>query len=319
VIINMDKDALSIKDIRSGISSGKFTAEEVTGEFLKEARDKNPEINAYISIREEEAMMSAKKIDEKLLPKKIDYILHFASPAGPNPNSPKSYLKYPIKTYLVNSIGTHYLLNLAKKTGAQFLFASTSEVYGDPKVHPQKETYNGNVNTLGPRACYDEAKRFGEMATMTFGRKHKVKTKIIRIFNTYGPRMNPDDGRVVPQFIVQALKNKPITVYGKGNQTRSFCYIDDLVKAILKAVFKAKPYEVFNIGSNKEIEIIYLAKAIKKLTDSKSKITYKDLPKDDPEKRRPDLTKARNELNWMPETSLKDGLEKTIKYFSGAS
>lgn len=244
----------------------------------------------------------------------LDYILHFASPAGPNPNSPKSYLKYPVKTYLANSIGTHYLLKLAKKEKAEFIFASTSEVYGDPLEHPQKETYNGNVNTLGPRACYDESKRFGEMAAITYGKKYKLNTKIIRIFNTYGPRMNPKDGRVIPQFILQALKNKPITIYGNGRQTRSFCYIDDLVKGIVLIVKKAKPYDVFNLGNGNEITIIKLAKLIKKLCQSKSKFSFKSLPFDDPRKRKPDLTKIKQKLGWNPETRLKDGLLKTIDY-----
>lgn len=245
----------------------------------------------------------------------LSIILHFASPAGPNPHSPKSYLKYPIKTYLVNSLGTHYLLELAKKTKAEFLFASTSEVYGDPLQHPQKEIYFGNVNPIGPRSCYDESKRFGEMATITFGKKYKINTKIVRIFNTYGPRMNPDDGRVIPQFILQALQDKPITIYGDGQQTRSFCYIDDLVKGIMLIVKKAKPYEVFNLGSDQETKIIDLAKIIKQLTGSDSCFTFKPLPIDDPEKRRPDLEKIKKTLGWQSQTNLKEGLKKTITYF----
>lgn len=245
----------------------------------------------------------------------LDHILHFASPAGPNPQAPKSYLKLPIKTYLVNSIGTHYLLQLARKTKSEFLFASSSEIYGNPLEHPQKETYFGNVNTIGPRSCYDSSKRFGEMATITYGKKYKLKTKIVRIFNTYGPRMNPEDGRVIPQFILQALKNKPVTIYGKGNQTRSFCYIDDLVKGILLITDKAKPYDVFNLGSDKEIKIIELAKIIKKLTNSRSEFTFEPLPVDDPEKRKPGLEKIKKELGWQPETNLQEGLKKTIDFF----
>jgi len=246
--------------------------------------------------------------------KKIKYLLHFASPAGPNPNSAKSYLKFPIKTYLANSIGSHYLLKIAEKTKAQFLFASTSEIYGDPDQHPQTENYNGNVNPLGPRACYDESKRFGEMATVTFGKKYHLTTKIVRIFNTYGPRMNLEDGRVIPIFINQALQNKPITIYGDGSQTRSFCYIDDFVKGIFTLLNKAQPYQAYNLGNDQEIKIIDLAKLIKKLTDSSSKLVYRPLPKDDPLKRQPALKKIKA-LNWQPETNLTQGLKKTIDYF----
>ena len=245
----------------------------------------------------------------------INYILHFASPAGPNPNSPKSYIQYPVKTYLVNSIGTHYLLELARKNKAEFIFASTSEVYGDPKQHPQKETYFGNVNPIGPRSCYDESKRFGEMAVATFSKKYKLKAKIIRIFNTYGPKMNPDDGRAIPQFILQALNNKPITIYGRGEQTRSFCFIDDLIKGIILIINKANAGEVFNLGSNKEIQIITLAKMIKKLTNSSSRLEFKPLPTDDPKKRKPDLEKIKKAVNWKPEILIGQGLQKTIKYF----
>jgi len=245
----------------------------------------------------------------------ITHVLHFASPAGPNPHSPKSYLKFPIETYLVNSIGTHYLLQLAQKTKAEFLFASTSEVYGNPLEHPQKETYFGNVNPLGPRACYDESKRFGEMVTLTYGQKYQLKTKIIRIFNTYGPRMNPDDGRVIPQFIIQALYNRPITIYGKGEQTRSFCYVNDLVNGIILISQKAKPYQVYNLGNDQEINIIYLAKAVIKLTNSNSQLVFKKLPVDDPEKRKPSLEKINKELGWKPTTNLEDGLINTINWF----
>lgn len=255
------------------------------------------------------------KANYSKLTSSYDLILHFASPAGPNPRSPKSFHRYPVRTYLVNSIGTHYLLQLARKNRAEFVFASTSEVYGDPLKHPQKETYYGNVNTLGPRACYDESKRFGEMATMTYGKKYKLNTKIIRIFNTYGPRMNPKDGRVVPLFLLHALKNDPITIYGKGKQTRSFCYIDDLIKGITLIINNAKPYDVFNLGNDQEITIIELAKLIKELTSSKSKLSYKLLPLDDPQKRKPDLEKIKKQLSWHPEINLKDGLLKTIDYF----
>lgn len=245
----------------------------------------------------------------------LDYILHFASPAGPNPDSPKSYLKYPVQTYLVNSIATHYLIELAEKNKARFIFASSSEVYGNPLKHPQSEDYFGNVNPVGPRACYDESKRFGEMVSITYGRKNKVNAKIIRIFNTYGPRMNPDDGRVIPQFILQALKNQPLTVYGRGDQTRSFCFIDDLVKGILLIQQKAKPFSIYNLGNDQEITILELARLIKNITNSSSKIVFKPLPLDDPEKRKPDLNKIKKDLHWQPVTALKQGLIKTIAYF----
>lgn len=245
----------------------------------------------------------------------FSHILHFASPAGPNPHSPKSYLKFPIETYLANSIGTHYLLELAKKYQAEFLFASTSEVYGDPLEHPQKETYFGNVNTLGPRSCYDESKRFGEMATVTYGKKFNLKTKIVRIFNTYGPRMNPLDGRVIPQFITQALQNQDITIYGSGKQTRSFCYIDDLISGIKLILEKGEPWETYNLGNDEEISINDLAFSIKKIINSSSQITFKELPVDDPERRKPDLTKTKSKLKWQPITPLENGLQKTINYF----
>lgn len=244
----------------------------------------------------------------------FNYILHLASPAGANPHSPLSYYQLPIKTYLVNSIGTHYLLQLVKKTGAEFLFASTSEVYGNPKKHPQKETYFGNVNPVGPRSCYDESKRFGEMATITYSKKHNLKSKIIRIFNTYGPKMNPDDGRAVPLFITQALKNKPIIIYGTGKQTRSFCYIDDLVKGIIQVIDKGKPREIYNLGNPEETTINQIVEKIISLVNSKSKITHKKELKDDPQKRCPDINKVK-QLNWQPEISLDEGLQKTIKYF----
>jgi len=256
-----------------------------------------------------------KKSSYSLLPTGYSLILHFASPAGPNPYSTKSYMQYPIKTYLVNSIGTHCLLELAKQNKAEFVFASSSEIYGDPKEHPQKETYVGHVNNLGPRACYDESKRFGEMATMTFAKKYNLKAKIIRIFNTYGPRMNPDDGRVIPQFILQSLKKQPLTIHGKGQQTRSFCYIDDLIKGIIKIVDKGKSCEVYNLGNDQELTILKLAEKIKQLTQSKSRLVFKPLPLDDPEKRKPDLSKIKKELHWQPETSLEEGLKKTISYF----
>ena len=243
------------------------------------------------------------------IPGKVDAVLHFASPA-----SPVDYLKYPIQTLKVGALGTHKALGLAKEKKAIFMLASTSEVYGDPQVSPQLESYWGNVNPIGPRGVYDEAKRFAEALTMAYHRYHKLPVRIVRIFNTYGPRMRLNDGRVVPNFIYQALKNKPITVYGDGTQTRSFCYISDLVEGIYKLLFKNIP-EPVNLGNPQEMRIIDFAYLIKKLTNSKSKIVFKPLPQDDPKQRRPDITKAKKLLNWEPKVSLEKGLKLTIEYF----
>jgi dTDP-glucose 4,6-dehydratase len=243
------------------------------------------------------------------IPGKVDAVLHFASPA-----SPVDYLKYPIQTLKVGALGTHKALGLAKEKKAIFMLASTSEVYGDPQVSPQPESYWGNVNPIGPRGVYDEAKRFAEALTMAYHRYHKLPVRIVRIFNTYGPRMRLNDGRVVPNFIYQALKNKPITVYGDGTQTRSFCYISDLVEGIYKLLFKNIP-EPVNLGNPQEMRIIDFAYLIKKLTNSKSKIVFKPLPQDDPKQRRPDITKAKKLLNWEPKVSLEEGLKLTIEYF----
>jgi dTDP-glucose 4,6-dehydratase len=243
------------------------------------------------------------------IPGKVDAVLHFASPA-----SPVDYLKYPIQTLKVGALGTHKALGLAKEKKAIFMLASTSEVYGDPQVSPQPESYWGNVNPIGPRGVYDEAKRFAEALTMAYHRYHKLPVRIVRIFNTYGPRMRLNDGRVVPNFIYQALKNKPITVYGDGTQTRSFCYIFDLVEGIYKLLFKNIP-EPVNLGNPQEMRIIDFAYLIKKLTNSKSKIVFKPLPQDDPKQRRPDITKAKKLLNWEPKVSLEKGLKLTIEYF----
>lgn len=242
---------------------------------------------------------------------RVDFVLHFASPA-----SPVDYQKYPIQTLKVGSLGTHNALGLAKAKKAKFLLASTSEVYGDPLVNPQPESYWGNVNPIGPRGVYDEAKRFAEAMTMAYHRVHKLDTKIARIFNTYGPRMRKDDGRAVPNFMTQALSNKPITVYGTGSQTRSFCYIDDLVKGIY-ALMLSKENEPVNLGNPKEETVLGIAKKIVALTGSRSKIVFKDLPVDDPKVRRPDITKAATLLKWKPKVSLKEGLEKTLKRFTG--
>ncbi|OGD63325.1 NAD-dependent dehydratase [Candidatus Beckwithbacteria bacterium RBG_13_42_9] len=242
---------------------------------------------------------------------KYDYIFHLASPA-----SPKGYMDNPIATYKVNSFGTHYLLELAQKQSARFLYASTSEVYGDPKVHPQPESYWGNVNPNGPRSCYDESKRFGEMACKTFKRLYNLDVRIVRIFNTYGPRNDPQDGRVIPNFIIQALQNKPITVYGKGEQTRSFCYVSDLVDGLMKMMFSPNSKgELINLGNPEEYTVLELAKKIKELTHSSSEVIFGKQPEDDPNRRKPEISKAQKLLNWQPKISLEEGLRPTIAYF----
>jgi dTDP-glucose 4,6-dehydratase len=239
----------------------------------------------------------------------LSAILHFASPA-----SPVDYLELPIQTLKVGSLGTHKALGLAKEKGARILVASTSEVYGDPLVHPQNEDYWGNVNPIGPRGVYDEAKRFAEAITMAYHRTHGVQTKIVRIFNTHGPRMRLNDGRVVPNFIAQALRGEPITVYGDGSQTRSFCYVSDLVEGIVRLLRSEHPGPI-NCGNPTEVTILQFAERIKALTGSKSEIVFKPLPVDDPKVRQPDITRARTLLGWEPQVGLDDGLRRTIDYF----
>jgi dTDP-glucose 4,6-dehydratase len=239
----------------------------------------------------------------------LDYVLHFASPA-----SPIDYLELPIPTLKVGSLGTHNALGLAKAKKAVFLLASTSEVYGDPLVRPQNEEYWGNVNPVGPRGVYDEAKRFAEAITMAYHRFHGLDSRIVRIFNTYGPRMRMQDGRVVPNFIAQALKGQPITVYGQGQQTRSFQYIDDLVAGICK-LLESDHHLPVNIGNPHEMTVLEFAHKIIELTGSKSEIVYKPLPEDDPQVRQPDISKAKKILGWEPNVKLDDGLAKTIEYF----
>ncbi len=239
----------------------------------------------------------------------VDYVWHFASPA-----SPIDYLQIPIQTMKVGSLGTHKALGLAKGKGARFLVASTSEIYGDPHVHPQTEEYWGNVSTIGPRGCYDEAKRFAEALTMAYHREHKVETRIVRIFNTYGPRMRINDGRVVPAFVSQALTNKPITIFGKGTQTRSFCYYADLIEGIYRLMMSDYDLPV-NIGNPTERTMLEFAKEIIQATQSKSKIVFRPLPQDDPKQRKPDITKAKKLLKWEPKVKLAEGLTDTIAYF----
>ncbi|MFZ9847864.1 MAG: UDP-glucuronic acid decarboxylase family protein [Flavobacteriales bacterium] len=243
------------------------------------------------------------------VPGDLHYILHFASPA-----SPIDYLKIPIQTLKVGSLGTHNLLGLAKAKNARMLIASTSEVYGDPDVHPQPETYWGNVNPIGPRGVYDEAKRFQEAMTMAYHTFHGLETRIVRIFNTYGPKMRLNDGRALPAFVGQALRGEDITVFGDGSQTRSFCYVDDLIEGIYRLLLSDYAQPV-NIGNPDEITIRDFAEEVVKLTGTASKVIYKDLPVDDPKQRQPDITKAKEILGWQPKVSRSEGLKKTLEYF----
>jgi len=245
------------------------------------------------------------------VPGSLDYILHFASPA-----SPIDYLKLPIQTLKVGSLGTHKALGLAKSKGARFLLASTSETYGDPLVHPQPEDYWGNVNPVGPRGVYDEAKRFAEAITMAYHRHHGIETRIVRIFNTYGPRMRAGDGRVVPAFICQALSGKDLTAFGDGSQTRSFCFVDDLIEGIWR-LLHSDCSDPVNIGNPAEMTILEFAQEIIRLTGSESKVVFESLPVDDPKVRQPDISLAREILDWEPRIALEDGLRKTIEFFSG--
>ncbi len=239
----------------------------------------------------------------------VDAILHFASPA-----SPVDYSNLPIQTLKVGALGTHKALGLAKAKGARFLLASTSEVYGDPLVHPQPETYWGNVNPIGPRGVYDEAKRFAEAMTMAYHRYHGVDTRIVRIFNTFGPRMRINDGRVIPNFISQALEGKPLTVYGDGSQTRSFCYVSDLVEGIFR-LLHSDEVEPVNLGNPREMTILEFAGLINEMTGNEAGIVFEPLPENDPKRRQPDITKAKRILGWEPQVSLEEGLRRTIEYF----
>jgi dTDP-glucose 4,6-dehydratase len=243
------------------------------------------------------------------VPGQLDGILHFASPA-----SPIDYLEHPIPTLKVGALGTHNALGLAKAKGARFLLASTSEVYGDPLVHPQPESYWGNVNPIGLRGVYDEAKRFAEAMTMAYHRAHGMDTRVVRIFNTYGPRMRPNDGRVISNFIVQALTGQPLTIYGTGTQTRSFCFVDDEIEGIFR-LFLSSETDPVNIGNPNEFTVEQLARTVLELTGSHSRVEHRDLPMDDPKVRRPDIARAREVLGWDPTVDLREGVKRTIEYF----
>jgi len=240
---------------------------------------------------------------------RLDGVLHFASLA-----SPMDYLEHPIETLEVGSVGTHNMLEIARENGARFLLTSTSECYGDPLTHPQVETYWGNVNPVGPRSCYDESKRYAEALTMAYHRVHKLRTNIARIFNTYGPRMQLNDGRVVPAFIDQALRGEPLTIFGDGSQTRSFCYVDDLVDGLYRLMLSEERYPV-NLGNPEEMTILEFAERIRGLTGSRAELAFKPLPEDDPKQRRPDIAKAMQILGWKPKVGLEEGLKETIDYF----
>lgn len=250
------------------------------------------------------------------VPGKIDAVMHFASPASPNKNSPYGYPNLPIQTMKAGALGTHNALGIAKANDARFLLASTSEIYGDPQEHPQKESYWGHVDPTGPRSMYDEAKRFAEALTMSYHRFHGIDTHIVRIFNTFGQRMRLDDGRVIPNFIQQALRNEPLTIYGEGKQTRSFCYVEDLIRGIYKLLL-SDIHEPVNIGNPNEITMIELAEQINFMTGNNAGITFSDNARlgNDPERRKPDITRAMELLNWLPKYSLETGLERTIPYF----
>lgn len=250
------------------------------------------------------------QIKERLKEVEFDAVYHFASPA-----SPLWYQKYPIETLEVNSIGTKNLLEIAQRDNAKFIFASTSEVYGDPLQHPQKETYWGNVNSFGARSCYDEAKRYGEAICYTYLKDFNVDVRIVRIFNTYGPNMDPNDGRVVSNFVTQAIRGENLTIYGDGSQTRAFCYVDDLIRGFYLMMIKDVTGEIINLGNPGEFTMLELAKIVNEKVGNSKELIYQDLPQDDPKKRRPDILKAQELLGWEPQIALKDGLEKTIKYF----
>lgn len=271
----------------------------------------NPANIAHLAGNENFQFIKSNVSNYILVPDEVDYVFHFASPA-----SPIDYLELPIPTLKVGALGTHNTLGLAKAKKATFLLASTSECYGDPLVHPQTEDYWGNVNPIGPRGVYDEAKRFAEAMTMAYHRYHQMDTKIVRIFNTYGPRMRLRDGRVVPAFIGQALSGTPLTIFGDGSQTRSFCYVSDLIDGIFRLAM-SDFHEPVNIGNPREMTIKQFAEEIIRITGTKSQIEYKPLPEDDPKVRQPDITRARKVLSWEPKVKFEEGIVKTIDYFRG--
>lgn len=250
------------------------------------------------------------------VPERVDAVLHFASPASPNPKSPYGYVNLPIQTMKAGALGTHNTLGVSHRYNARFLLASTSEIYGDPLEHPQKETYWGHVDPIGPRSVYDEAKRFAEALTMAYHRYHGLDTRIVRIFNTFGPRMLLEDGRVVPTFLRQALLGEPITIYGDGSQTRSFCYVDDLIEGIVR-LLESEEHHPVNLGNPEEISILEFARTINRLIGGKSELVYKpdERGESDPQRRRPDISLAKKALDWAPKISLEEGLQKTIPYF----
>ena len=268
--------------------------------------------SSFIFIEKDISSIEKEDIEEE-----IDFIFHLASPASPNKNSPRSYINFPIETLLANSVGTYNLLQLAKAKNSKFLYASSSEVYGDPSISPQTEDYFGNVNPVGVRSVYDEGKRFGEAITMAFVRKNNLDARIVRIFNTYGPNMRADDGRVISNFINQAIKNEPLTIYGDGSQTRSVCFVDDLVEALYSVIVSDKTKgEVLNLGNPDERTILELANFIKQKIGSDSKIVFEELPEDDPKKRKPDISKVKKLVGWEPQVTFDEGISKTIDYFN---
>jgi len=276
----------------------------------------NPQNLAHLAGHERFSFIRHDVSDFIFVPGKLDGVFHFASPASPNPNSPYGYVNLPIQTMKAGALGTHNTLGVAKVNDARFLLASTSEIYGDPLEHPQTESYWGHVDPIGTRSVYDEAKRFAEALTMAYHRFHGVNTSIVRIFNTYGPRMHVDDGRVVPNFIQQAIKGQSLTVYGDGEQTRSFCFVSDLIDGIYR-LFISDEHEPVNIGNPVETSILEFAKTINTLTENQSEITYhpRQRGEGDPQRRRPDITRAETILNWQPKILLDEGLHKTIPYF----
>ncbi|HMZ06745.1 MAG TPA: SDR family oxidoreductase [Anaerolineales bacterium] len=276
----------------------------------------NPDNIAHLATNEKFSFYKRDVSNYIFVPGKIDAILHFASPASPNPLSKSGYFNLPIQTMKAGALGTHNCLGLARANNARFLLASTSEIYGDPEVHPQSESYPGNVDPVGERAVYDEAKRFAESLTMAYHRFHGVNTSIVRIFNTYGPRMDMEDGRALPNLLKQALLGQPLTVYGNGSQTRSFCYVDDLVDGIVKLLYSGE-HKPVNIGNPVEMSVLQFAEAINRITNNEAGITFMENARSarDPQRRRPDITRAKEILKWEPKVTLDDGIRKTVPFF----